>query len=192
MTKARVMAIGLVCVMPSLVMAQQAAIDTGSVQTQFGGTANFACLASTPQGTQTTGARFSATGSVAQVAFDTPTVIDPNTLIAREFSVTLSVPVTCNGAHSVSVRSARGGMQLQTPIAQAIGLSSRIDMDINAGWLGETGRVSTLGLPIGFTLNKNDGASGLVEVTVSGKPGTNPLVAGRYSDEIIIDLAALQ
>jgi hypothetical protein len=194
MTRARALnfVIAIASLVPLSAYAQQASVDTGSAQTQFGGTAGFACLVSTPQSGQITGASVSTVGGVAQVVFDPQTVIDPDTLIARAFSISLSVPVTCNGGHVVTVRSLRGGMQLQTPIAQAIGLSSRIDMDISALWLGDSGQITTSGRPISANISKNSAGSGLVEVTVNGRVGSDPLVAGRYSDEIIIDLVALQ
>ena len=190
--KARLLAIVCASMLPWAVHAQQVAVDVGSAQTQFRGTANFACLVSTPIANRVSDATFTSSGSSGQLAFSPATVVDPDTLIARAFSVSLSVPVTCNGAHSVSVRSARGGMQLQTPVTQAIGLSSRIDLDVNANWLGDSNQISTSGSPIGVTLSKTTGASGSVEVTVTGRAGNAPLVAGRYSDEIVVDLVALQ
>ena len=177
--------------LPFSVFAQQVDVNSGIAETQFRGTAGFACLVSSPQGNQITGATFTASGSVAQLAFQSETVVDPATLIARPFSVSLSVPVTCNGAHSVTVRSARGGMQLATPVTQAIGLASRIDFNVRAVWLGDSNQISTFGSPIGATISKTTGASGSVEVTVNGRAGSDPLVAGRYSDEIIVDLIAL-
>ena len=177
---------------PAMAFAQQVSVEAASGDTQFRGSAGFACLASTPKADSVTGAVFSSSGSTAQLAFQPGTVVNQTTLIARAFQVRLTVPVTCNGAHSIVVRSARGGMQLLTPVSGAIGFDSRIDLDVGVTWLGDSNQISTSGSPIGLTLSKTSAGSGSVEVTVNGRAGLQPLVGGRYSDEIIVDLLALQ
>ena len=192
MNKACFLSLGCWVLLPLSAEAQQVSVETGTATTRFGGVAGFACLVSAPQATQTNGAVASTNGSILKLVFDSQTVIDPATLIARPFTVSLSLPVICNGAHNVSVRSSRGGMQLQIPVAQAVGLSSRIDLSVAALWLGDTGLFTTSGTPTATSIPQKNAGSGLIQVTVSGINGNNPLVAGRYSDEIVIDLTALQ
>jgi hypothetical protein len=177
---------------PSLAMAQDVSVETSQGRTQFIGTAPLACLLSTPVGNQISGATLTTTGASAQLTFSSDTLIDPQTAVARPFTMSLAVPVLCNAAHSVIIRSLRGGMAPQSGTTQVNGFSSRIDLDVSASWAGTNVQGSTNGNPLSLSINVLDAASGNVEVTLRGVGGTNPLVAGRYSDGIVIDLAALQ
>jgi hypothetical protein len=192
MSKLAVSLCAILMITPVSAVAQQAAIDLASGQSQLRGTAGFACLISTPSSEGVSGAIVSSTNGTTQVVFQPNSVIDSTTLVARAFQVRLEVPVTCNGAHGVVVRSARGGMQLANPTVGGVGISNRIDLDVVANWTGLSSQLSTLGSPIGITLAKTGAASGSVEVIINTRAGTDPLVAGRYSDEIIVDLIALQ
>jgi hypothetical protein len=177
---------------PGLAFAQEIDLATGQAQTQFTGRAPLACLLSTPVGTQVAGAVFTTSGASAQLTFSSDTLINPQTAIAQAFSMSLTVPVLCNAAHSVTVRSVRGGMAPATQSADVAGFSSRIDFGIGARWAGTNVTGTTNGAPLTLTINTQDAASGSIEVNLTGIAGTNPLVAGRYSDEIVIDLVAQQ
>jgi hypothetical protein len=186
------LALSIMLVVPSFVMAQDVSVETGQARTQFVGTAPLACLLSTPVGNQIAGATLTTSGASAQLTFAADTLINPQTAIARPFTMSLTVPVLCNAAHSVTIRSSRGGMALPSGAAPTNGFANRIDLDVSANWARTNVQATTDGNPLSLSINALDAASGNVEVTLRGIGGTNPLVAGRYSDEITIDLAALQ
>jgi hypothetical protein len=182
----------LVISAPVVAVAQELDLATGQTQTQFIGRAPLACLLSTPTGTQITGATFTTSGTTAQLTFAADTLIDPQSALARAFSMSLTVPVLCNSAHTVTVSSVRGGMVPTTSIANVAGFSGRIDLAIGATWAGSTVQANTNGNPLTLTINASDAASGNVEVNLRGIAGTDPMIAGRYNDAIIIALVPSQ
>jgi hypothetical protein len=112
---------------------------------------------------------------------------DPETAIPRAATIDLDFPVICNAAHEISVRTARGGLALLAGGAAAPGFRNVLPYRIDVDWAGtqSTGASDT---PTPVDIRMGGGAAGLLSVVVNIPEGGDPLVAGSYSDSLIIEL----
>jgi hypothetical protein len=150
------------------------------------GEAPSACLISAPSAEAGSNAVFQPiTGDSARIRV--VDLVDPATSEARATSINLAFPVICNGAHRVTVRTAQGAMVRAGPAVSAPGFRDRLPYQVSAAWGGQsvTG-VSESGTPVDIQLN--NGAAGLLSLAVAIAPGGDPLIAGAYSDSLIVEL----
>jgi len=183
--KLLLLALGLV---PASAAAQT--VDTGGARLEIAGQAPFACVVHDPTTVDATNATVETTSGSSSSIHITQ-MVDTQTAQARGATVDLSLPVICNGPHSLTLSSSNGGMLRAggTPAARQGGFAEYVPYRISATWgagraLGE----SNQGAPL--VIDSNTGRAGNVIVSIDVPRGRDPLVAGAYSDEIVIEFHA--
>ena len=151
------------------------------------GEAPQACVLSAPLVTAVTNASFQPingqTGTILVTQF-----VDPLTAAPLAATVNLAFPVVCNGAHEVTIRTANGGLAHIPPIAiPGLGFRALLVYQLTAAWAGQTATGAT-NLPTPVDIHTNDGAAGQLSLVVNIPGGGDPLVAGPYSDSLVIEL----
>jgi hypothetical protein len=167
---------------PATALAQTASIGQGRLD--LVGQAPSACLASAPTAPNATNATFQQTGSNAAEIRITQ-LVNPETAEPVASSIDVAVPVICNSAHRVVVRSTNGALTRQGQAVQANGFRSSLAYNLSTAWAGQTNN-GTSASPV--IINTADGAAGSVSVNISVPGGGGPLVAGIYEDSVVIEL----
>jgi hypothetical protein len=160
-----------------------------SVQTvQVSGIAPPACLIH-PAGAQSgINATFQGSGSTGTVTITN--LVDPVTAQVLPSRITLTLPITCNSAHVVRLRSAGGALRREgTAVVQGSVFTDQLPYEYGLRWAGG-GTLSPQQSSQLVTVAANGAASGVAEVTLDVPGGGRPLVAGRYGDTIVVELGA--
>ena len=129
----------------------------------------------------------SAGAGSAVVRLGSPDFVNPQTAVPVGGQLQLSVPITCNGAHTLQVRSTNGRLTLEGGAAGGNGFRNTVDYGLTTNWGGlnqsfNTAAANTLQIPV------NQATSGDALVTISIPAGGQPLVAGVYSDLIVVEV----
>jgi spore coat protein U-like protein len=167
-------------------------IDTGLRQVEIVGTANAACLMRSPNSTSGVNANFRAvSGTSGEIRITE--LVNPQTAQPRATSINITLPVICNSAHLLTVQSSNGGLLRGTGNQRNIpaggGFSEFLPYSLNAAWAGQNvGQLSTN--RAGLRIVTNNGGAGNVDIGFSVPASNTPLVAGAYSDTIIIEFRA--
>lgn len=103
-------------------------------------------------------------------------------------SARISFRVVCSGAHTLTVSSARGGLQLADPVADPAGFRTEIDLGVALSWAQSTASFDTAEGDQTARVEIADAAAGLADLTIAIPAMTERLVAGVYSDELGIQL----
>ena len=103
-------------------------------------------------------------------------------------TVILSLPAACNQAHTLSLASQNGGLANDDSSTAAGGFRSLVPYSVALDWAGGAQTYQSgdpaLEVPLG------DAAAGAVTVTIAIPAGGQPLTAGTYSDQLVLELAA--
>lgn len=160
--------------------------DTGQGRLEIIGEAPSACLISAAPTTGGTNSSFvSATQSSAEVRITN--MVDPQTGQATPATINLALPIICNANHHVVVRTANGGLAREGAPAPAPGFRELVPYNVTASWAGTTASGSSQDSP-SVDILTGDGAAGDLSINIQVPGGGDPLVAGAYSDELIIEL----
>ena len=111
---------------------------------------------------------------------------DPETALALENSVIFTLPLTCNAAHSLVVRSL--GKGFSTRETASPGFLNSVGYSLTTQWAQQSSSENVVG-GSGTTIAVSNAAAGSAVVTVRIPAGTTPLVAGAYSDDIIVEVS---
>lgn len=103
-------------------------------------------------------------------------------------TVVLSVPAACNQAHTVSLSSVNGGLINADGTPASGPFRAILPYAVAISW-GSGSETYESGDPAA-TIAYGDAATGSVTVTIQIPEGGAPLVAGSYSDQLILELAA--
>ncbi|MCP3729546.1 spore coat U domain-containing protein [Sphingomonas sp. MG17] len=164
--------------------------DVARGRLELAGQTPAVCLIKTARAGSAQNASFTSTGERSgevRIA----ELVDPQTAQPRAAEIVIELPVVCNAAHRLTLTSANGGLlrdggnarnrQAQGAFGELLGYQldanwgSRV-LTLNAG----TASVATLDVP--------DGTAGDLSLRLSIPAGGGPLVAGRYSDTVVIEL----
>lgn len=152
------------------------------------GEAPAACLVKAPAGSDGSNASFEPLSAgagririeqLADLADATP----------RSAAIRVELPVICNSPHRVVLRSGNGGLRREGAAAAAPTGPFREFLPYRLGisWGGDQAeRNSDAGTPL--VIGTNAARSGEMTVLFSLASGGMPLVAGTYSDEIILEV----
>jgi hypothetical protein len=103
----------------------------------------------------------------------------------------VAVPIICNTAHHVIVRTANGGLRRDGSVTVSPisinGFREFLPYQITANWSGQDITSSSL-TPNPVDISTSDGAAGQLSLTIDVPAGGDPLVAGAYSDSVVIEL----
>ena len=151
------------------------------------GEAPNACVISSPGSAAGANAIFrSMTAGAAEVRITE--MIDPQTSTARASSISILLPIICNSAHRLVLSSGNGGLLRDGGSTQPGpgGFREFVPYQVSAVWSGQTVASASDGGPV--VINVPDGAAGDASVTIDVPGGGAPLVAGGYSDAVVIEL----
>lgn len=115
-------------------------------------------------------------------------LVDPATAGTRATSISLALPVVCNVGHQVILRTQNGGLSRSNRAggAQATpGFRESVAYDVTARWAGATA-VGRSDAP--FELSAPEAAAGDLSIDITIPAGGDPLVAGAYSDQLVVEL----
>jgi len=176
-----------------LAAASLLALTAGAVQAQtapqqmtFQGQAPAGCLMQAPLSPSADNASVTASAPGSADIVITQLVGDDG--VSEGATVILNVPAACNQAHTVSLISSNGGL-LNAEGAPAGGpFRALLPYSVVLSW-GSGSETYQSGDPAA-TISSGDAATGSVTVTIEIPAGGAPLVAGSYSDQLILELAA--
>ena len=103
-------------------------------------------------------------------------------------TVVLTLPAICNQAHTVSLSSLNGGLRSDGPIVSSGPFRSTLPYTVTVAWAGGARTFQTNNDQI--SINVPDAAVGSVTVTIVIPAGGDPLAAGAYTDELVLELGA--
>lgn len=171
--------------LPALASAQT--VDPSQGRLEILGTAPSACVMRAPGSPVGTNASFDLTGS-SSGRIRILEMINPASATARGATMDLTLPVICNGPHQVSVQS-RGGMLRQGDRVTNDAFADRVNYSLTADWGGQQARFTT-GESDALAIDVASGRAGLLRLSIAIPAGGRPLVAGRYEDQIILEMRA--
>lgn len=179
-----------VALLPSLATAQ--VVDTGQGRIELLGQAPAACVLRAPVATNAINATFGSAG-LAGGEIQVVQLANPQTAQAQAASIDLALPVICNSAHRLTIRSANGGLLRDGGVSRVIapigGLGEFVAYQLDALWAGRD--ISVQSNVNNTILIESAGASaGDVRLRVSVSAGGGALVAGRYADAVIVEFQA--
>lgn len=179
----------LLFVLASPVTAQTVVVEgaaRGTQTIQVSGIAAPACLVRPASGQRGVNATFEGTGSSGTVTITN--LADPVTARALPSRITLTLPITCNSAHVVRLRSTGGALRREgAAVVPGSMFSDQLPYEYGLRWAGG-GTASPRQSSQSVTVAANGPAAGVAEVTLDLRGGGRLLVAGRYGDTIIVEL----
>ena len=173
---------------PSAALAQTT--DIGRGRLDMVGTAPSACVISAPTNVAGNNATFVL--SSAQSGQITITqLVDQTTAQPTAATINLSLPIICNSAHTLTVTTSNGGLArvggAGRNAVETNGFREFLPYSVQAVWAGQSvNGDSTKTPPVNIVVP--DGAAGQLSLTVAVPSGGDPLVAGTYSDSLVIQL----
>lgn len=186
MRKALILAAVLLA--PGAALAQT--VQTGTGRLDLIGEAPSACLVSAPASAVGSNASFALTGAQS-AQINITQLVDQTTAQPRAASISLAVPIICNTAHRLIITTTNGGLARVGAISHnpgsVNGFREFLPYQVTANWSGQnvTGGSQTLS-PV--NISTTDGAAGQLSLTIDVPAGGDPLVAGVYSDSVVIEL----
>lgn len=156
---------------------------------QIVGEAPAACVVAGAPATSGDNAVFASTSTRgAEVAITQ--FVDPQTAQVRPTQINLALPVICNTGHRVVVRTVRGGLAREgAAVAAQAGFRQLVPYTVSADWAGFT-RTGVSSVSGALIIDRAEGAAGDLGIRIEVPQGGEPLIAGAYSDQVIIELQA--
>ena len=187
------LACGFAALWPIAGLAQDRATTTfennGRQQLEVVATAAPACNVSSGTATGSSNASFRSDGTSGGTVSITA-LADPDTAQANPVSVQVEIPVICNSAHEVTVRSANGGMLRSGGANVDVGgFIQFLPYAVQLDWVGQSlsGQSDDAGL---LTMVVPNAGEGLLLVDIDIAASEAPLIAGAYEDTIQIEITA--
>lgn len=182
--------IGALALLPSLASAQ--IVDTGQGRVELLGEAPAACLLRSPVASNAINASLeSATANSAEIRI--VQLANPQTAQAQAASIDLALPVVCNSAHRLTIRSLNGGLLRDGGTARAPGpadgLGEFVSYQLAARWAGTEISVESAVTNV-ILIDSASAAVGDVQLRVAVSAGGSALIAGRYADAVIVEFQA--
>ena len=168
--------------------AQAQEISRASKRVEMLGVAPAGCVANSATASKQQGATYQDNGPSGGVVV-IPVLVDENTAVARESSIELALPVVCNTAHRITVRRTNGGLVRvgSTGARNASGgFAESQAYNVALQWQQQTvqlGGATTTG-----ALSYDQPAKGDIIVDIAVPRGTQPLVAGTYRDDVVVEI----
>lgn len=155
-----------------------------STQAAFQGVAPGACVTGAP--VTASADNVVVSGAAPGVADITITDLVDEDGALRAATVTLLVPALCNQAHTLGLSSANGGLASESSEAIAPPFRAVAPYQVTVSWNGQQQIFATednsLSMPV------DAAATGAIGLTIEIPPGGAPLVAGAYSDQLVVNL----
>ena len=168
--------------------AQAQVIDRASQRIEMRGDAPVGCIANAARASNQRNATYQDNGPTGGVVVF-PNLVDETTAATRESSIELAVPVICNTSHQITVRSYNGGLvRLGANAARSGsgGFSEMQTYDVALQWQQQTVKLD--GQSASAAIAYSQPAKGDLIVDIAVPRGTNPLVAGTYTDAVVVEI----
>jgi hypothetical protein len=168
--------------------AQAQDLSRTTQQLHMQGDAPVGCVANAARASNQRNASYQDNGPTGGVVVF-PNLVDEATAATRESSIELSVPVVCNTSHNITVRSYNGGLvRLGANAARSGsgGFSEQQNYDVGLQWQQQTVKLS--GATPSAAIFYNQPAKGDLIVDIAVPRGINPLVAGTYTDAVVVEI----
>jgi hypothetical protein len=160
-----------------------------SARVEIVGEAPAACVMKAPTVASGLNATFTATsGTTGEIRISE--LVDPITAQPEAAELRLAIPVICNAPHRLVMRSGNGGLLRQGgTMARQGAFAQFLTYRFGAAWAN---RRVTRGSDIAgqLVINADSARSGDVILSFNVDKGETSLVAGTYSDQIIIEFQA--
>jgi hypothetical protein len=131
-------------------------------------------------------AAFSATTNGGSITINA--LADQNTARALPASISVTFEGLCNEPQSIRLISTRGGLKPDQSAAASGTFQSRVDYTASLNWGSDQTSLTTDGTASGSTgLTFNGAQSGAVTLSIDIPAGSQPLVAGNYSDVLTVE-----
>lgn len=164
--------------------------DTGRGRIELAGQSPAACVIQTARTGGGTNASF-ATNGQATGEIRITDLVDAQTAQPRQADITVVLPVVCNAAHRLSLTSTNGGLLRIGGNARnrqtATGFGDIVGYSLNAAWGGRVLALNTISAS-NVSVAVPDGTAGDLSLSLSVPPGGGALVAGQYTDTVVIEL----
>lgn len=187
----RIAALAMVLI-AALPAAQAQDFSESDQPLELAGEAPPACVLRAPSATAGVNANFDPTGP-ASGELRIVQMVNPGTAEPLPTSITLALPVICNASHRIELRSQNGGLLRDRGNARnrqsSTGFGEFLTYRVGLNWAGQQ-RDATSEEARNLSINAARGAAGDALLTFSLPGGGGPLVAGRYSDAIIVEFHA--
>ena len=157
--------------------AQAQEINRADQRLEMQGDAPAGCVANAARASNQINATYQDNGPTGGVVVF-PILVDESTATTRASSIQLAVPVVCNTSHQITVRSYNGALVRLGANAARSG----------SGGFSETQTARLGGLTASAAIFYNQPAKGDLIVDIAIPRGTNPLVAGTYSDAVVVEI----
>lgn len=170
---------------PAAASAQE--LDRDSQRLELSATAPVACVISSPRVTSQSNASFTSTGtSSGQV--NITELVDANNARSRASAIELSLPVVCNASHRVRVSSSNGGLLRAGATGRGRGGAFQEFLGYNVGidWAGQTATLDSN--TNNANINARQPGKGDMVIRIATPAGSGPLIAGQYSDSIVVEV----
>lgn len=118
-----------------------------------------------------------------------PVLVDTSTATTRASSIELALPVVCNTSHRITVRSYNGALvRLGANAARSGsgGFSETQSYDVAFQWQQQTVQLGAQ--TASAAISYNQPAKGDIIVDIAVPRGSQPLVAGTYTDAVVVEI----
>lgn len=169
----------------SAAMAQDTTHATQRLE--FHGDAPAGCVANSARASKQIGTIYQDNGPTGGVV-TFPSLVDESTATARASSIELAVPVVCNTSHLITVRSYNGSfvrIGAGGPNATG-GFSETLGYDVGLQWQNLTAQLNSSNTNTSIAFGQP--AKGDLIVDIAVPRGTQPLVAGTYTDAVVVEI----
>ena len=169
------------------VAAQAQELNRSSQRLELAANAPVACVISPPSvGNQANASFVSTSASSGQV--NITEFVDPTSAVARASSIELNLPMVCNASHSVRVSSANGGLLRAGAVGRgATGTFTEfLAYNVGVDWAGRS--VDLLTTNNTADLASSQPGKGEMTIRIATPAGSGPLIAGQYSDSIVVEV----
>ncbi len=168
--------------------AQAQLLDRAEQRLELQGDAPAGCVANAARASNLRNATYQDNGPTGGVV-TFPNLVDETTAATRESSIELALPVVCNTSHQITVRSFNGGLvRLGANAARSGsgGFSEMQTYDVGLQW--QQRRAQLGGATASAAIAYNQPAKGDLIVDIAVPRGSNPLVAGTYTDAVVVEI----
>ena len=151
------------------------------------GDAPAGCVANSARASKQVGTLYQDNGPTGGVV-TFPNLVDETTAAARASSIELALPVVCNTSHLITVRSYNGALVRQGAggANSAGGFSESQTYDVGLQWQQLTAQLSAGATNASIAYGQP--AKGDLIVDIAVPRGTQPLVAGTYTDAVVVEI----
>lgn len=167
--------------------AQAQEISRATQRLEVQGDAPAGCVANSARAGKQIGTIYQDNGPTGGVV-TIPQLVDESTATARASSIELAVPVVCNTAHLITVRSYNGVLVREGAggANSTGGFSESQAYNVGLQWQDLTTQIG--GTNSNGAIAYGQPAKGDLIIDIAVPRGTQPLVAGTYTDAVVVEI----